>query len=193
MSKQIKQMQMDALSETFRGVRDLVVLSVTKLNAGADNALRQTLRKKNIHLELVKNSLTRRVFQELDLHVSADSPFWQGPTALAWGARSIAELSRSVDAELRAPKTGAQYKDKVTVKGAIAEGQVVTFQQAIEMPTREEAIGQILNMILGAGGAIAALLTGPASQVASQIQKKAEEPEPEAPPEGAAPPAPPAG
>ena len=39
MSKQVKQMQMDALAAEFKGVRDLVVLSVSGLSAGADNRL----------------------------------------------------------------------------------------------------------------------------------------------------------
>ena len=87
----------------------------------------------------------------------------------------------------------ATYKDKVTVKGAVVEGQKITFQQALEMPTREEAIGQIIGMIVGVGGALAGLLTGPASQVASQIQTIAErKPEEggaaEAPAAGEAPP-----
>jgi len=174
MSKVIKQMEMTALQDAFRDVRDMVVLSIKGLSCQADNQLRSALRKKNIRIQVVKNSLTRKVFHDLGMDFGSDSPFWQGPTALAWGAASIAELSRSVDAELRAPKTVAQYRDKVTVKGAVAEGQVVTFQQAIEMPTREEAVAQILAMILGPGSAIAGALTGPAAQVASQIQKIAE-------------------
>jgi hypothetical protein len=56
----------------------------------------------------------------------------------------------------------------------VVEGQQITFQQALEMPTREEAIGQIIGMVVGVGSAIAGLLTGPVSQVASQIQTIAE-------------------
>jgi large subunit ribosomal protein L10 len=194
MSKFIKQMEMDTLRANFQGVRDLVVLSIKGLTCQADHTLRANLRKKKIRLQVIKNSLTRKVFGELGLEVGPDSPYWRGPTTLAWGAGSLAELSRALDAELKAPKTGAQYKDKVTAKGAIAEGQPVTFQQALEMPTREEAVGQILGMILGAGSAIAGLLTGPAAQVASQIQTISEREPPAdeaaaapAAPEGAAP------
>src|SRR5207253_1728207 len=79
-----------------------------------DNGLRQTLRKKNIHLQVVKNSLTRRVFDEMGLRVNKDSPYWAGPTLMAWGAGSIAELSQALDAELNKGKGAAQFKDKVT-------------------------------------------------------------------------------
>jgi large subunit ribosomal protein L10 len=170
MSKVIKQMQMDALRATLGEVRDAVVLSIQGLNCQLDGALRATLRKKNIRMQVVKNSLTRRVFDDLGIRIGADSPVWAGPTTLAWGTASIAELSRAIDEELKKSKNAAAYKDKVKVKTAIAEGQLVSFDLALKMPTRQEAIAQIVATILGPGSAIAGCLTGPISQVASQIQ-----------------------
>jgi large subunit ribosomal protein L10 len=177
MSKVIKQMEMDSLRNTFGEVRDAVVLSVTGLNCQLEGSLRATLRKKNIRLKMVKNSLTRRVFDEIGIRIGADSPMWVGPTTFAWGANSVAELSRAIDEELKKSKNAAAYKDKVNIKGAIAEGQTISFEQALSMPTREEAIAQIIGMILGPGSAIAGCLTGPISQVASQIQTLSEKTE----------------
>src|SRR5688572_19750901 len=98
MSKQIKQMEMDAMKNTFQDVRDLVVLSMTGFNSQTDNQLRLALRKKNIRLQVVKNSLTRKVFQELGINVGdKGNPYWEGPTVLAWGGSSVAELSREVE------------------------------------------------------------------------------------------------
>jgi large subunit ribosomal protein L10 len=181
MSKVIKQMEMDALRNTFEKVRDAVVLSVKGLNCQLEGSFRATLRKKNIRLKMVKNSLTRRVFDDLGIRLGADSPMWIGPTAFAWGAGSVAELSRAIDEELRRSKNAAAYRDKVNVKGALADGQVISFDQALTMPTREEAIAQIIGMILGPGSAIAGCLTGPVSQVASQIQTISEKKEEETP------------
>ena len=87
MSKVIKQMEMDSLRDTFKGVRDLVVLSTSKLSCLGEYTLRASLRKKNIRLQVVKNSLTRKVFREMNIHVADDSPYWQGPTLLALGRR----------------------------------------------------------------------------------------------------------
>ena len=189
MSKVIKQMEMDALKKTFGEVRDLVLLSVKGLSCGSESGLRTALSKKKIRLKVVKNSLTRRVFGEMGFGIPADSPFWAGPTMLAFAhGSSIAEISRAVEAEVQKGKTAAQYKDKVTIKGAIADGQPVTFEAATKMPTRLEAIGQIVGMILGAGSAIAGCLVGPSGQVASQIESKTKEEEGAAA-EGAAAPA----
>jgi large subunit ribosomal protein L10 len=183
MSKEIKQLQLTAIQNTFNGVRDVVVMSVRGLDCHADQALRTALRKKNIRMQVVKNTLTRKVFGEMGIAVDGNPRYWSGPTTLAWGAPgiSIAEVSRAIEAELKNVKTAASYKDKVGVKGAFAEGQPVTFDVALKMPTRLEAIGQIVGMIIGPGSAIAGCLTGPASQIASQIQTISEKTEEAAP------------
>ena len=62
-----------------------------------------------------------------------------------------------------------------------AEGQAVPFARALTMPTRKEAIGEVLAALLGGGGAIAGCLTGPASQLAGvlvAIEEKAKGGEP---------------
>ncbi len=110
MSKVIKQMEMDALKKTFQDVRDMVILSVQGLNCQADHGLRSAMRKKHIRLQVVKNSLTRRVFNELGLKLGDDSPIWIGPTMLAWGTDSLGELSRAIEGELRNPKLAPVYR-----------------------------------------------------------------------------------
>jgi len=176
MSKVIKQLEMDALKNTFQDVRDLVVLSIKGVDCQADNKLRLTLRKKNIRLQVVKNSLARRVFDDLGIKVGGDSGYWAGSTVMAWGANSVAELSRALDSEIQdLLKKNPKLKDRVQVKGAIAEGQPITFQQAKDMPTRPEAIGTIISMMLGPVSQIISQITSPGAQVASQIDKKTKE------------------
>jgi len=120
----------------------------------------------------------------MGLKVPADSPFWTGPTTMAFGGSSLGELSREIDTELRNPKKKALYTDKVVVKGAIADGQPIAFDVAKRMPTRQEAIASVLQAILSGGSNIAGALTGPAAQVASQVQKISEKKEEGAPAAG---------
>ncbi|MFO0878289.1 MAG: 50S ribosomal protein L10 [Gemmataceae bacterium] len=181
MSKVIKQMELDDLRSTFKDVRDLVVLSTEKLDSLGDYTLRKTLRAQKIRLKVVKNTLTRKVFKENNFSIPDNSDYWKKPTTLAFGPGSIAQVSKAIDAELRNPKLAAMYKDKVVVKGAIADGQPVTFDVAKSMPTREDLIAQIVGMILGPGSAIAGCLTGPAASVASQIATLADKKEEDAP------------
>src|SRR3954454_14796419 len=106
MSKKIKQMEMDVLKHTFKDVRDLVVLTVQGLNSQIDNSLRLTLRKKNIRLQVVKNSLAKRVFGEMGLDAGQ---VWEGPTMVAWGSTSLSDLSKELETEF---KKGAGDKNK---------------------------------------------------------------------------------
>lgn len=164
MSKKIKQLEMDALKATFQGVQDLVVLTSSGVDATADNQMRLGLRKKNIRLQVVKNSLARRVFDEMGLR---GSKFWEGPTAVAWGAGSLSELSRELDAILK-------KNDRIKVKGALAEGQEVTFQQALAMPTRAEAIGRVVGLVQSPAARLLGQILSPAGRVVAQIKTVAE-------------------
>jgi large subunit ribosomal protein L10 len=181
MSKVIKQMQIDALKSTFGAAKDYVVLNIVGLNAIADNQFRATLRKKNVRLLQVKNSLARLAFKDLGIDIGTDSPYWKGSTTFAWGATSVAELSQSIDAELDNPKTKAQYKDKVKIKGAIAEGTLISFASAKTRPTRQQAIARVVMLALAPAARIAGQIIGPASQVAGQIKQISEKKEEAAP------------
>jgi ribosomal protein L10 len=127
---------------------------------------------------MVKNSLARRVFDELGIKVAADSPYWVGTTWIAWGPESVAELSKELDRQVL---RNAQLKDKVKVKGAIAEGNAVPFSVALTLPTRTEAIGAVLAALLGPASQIVSQIIGPANQIASQVQTVSEKAAPEAP------------
>jgi large subunit ribosomal protein L10 len=160
----------------------MVILSVKGVNALVDGQFRTALRKKKIRLQVVKNSYTRRVFKEMGLSLPDDSPVWSGTTVLAWGAGSVSELSRSIDAELKDVKKGPQYKDKVTIKGAIADGEAITFEQAKTRPTREEAIARVISLAMSPAANIVGALKGPASGVAGQVKTISEKKEETAPP-----------
>ena len=173
MSKLVKQMEYAALEQTFSGVRDLVLLSPSKIDSGTDYNFRKQLRDKKVRVQMVKNSLVRRVFEANG--VKLDDKVWAGTTLVAWGADSIKDLSKAVDGLIKEiEKKDPKQKDKLKVKTAVADGQPVPMATALTMPTRLEAIGEIIGMILGPASAIAGCLTGPAAQVASQIATIAE-------------------
>jgi large subunit ribosomal protein L10 len=184
MSKVIKQMEMTALRESFGKVRDLIVLRIQGLNCVQDGQLRAALRKKKVRLKVVKNSLTRKVFGEIGLRVPDDSPFWVGPTTLAWGGDSIAELSQAIDGELKGPKTASLYKDKVVPKGAIADGLPISFDKALTMPTRAGALARVAMLALAPASRLVGQLRAAGANLASQIKSLSEKKD-----EAAAPPA----
>jgi large subunit ribosomal protein L10 len=167
MSKKIKQMQMDTLKSTFQGVRDLVMMSVIGMGGTPNNQLRLTLRKKNIRMQVVKNSLAKRVFDEMGIPLSG---IWEGTTTLAWGGTSVADLCKELDTLLK-------KNDKVKFKGVVADGQQITFEQGLKMPTRAEAIGRVVMLAMAPARRLASQILGPASQVAGQIKSLKDKPE----------------
>lgn len=168
MSKAVKQMELDSLSKTFQGVRDMVLLSSDKVGSQLDHTFRKTLREKKVRLQMVKNSLARKVFESGGIKL--DDKVWTGTTLVAWGADSIKDLSKAVDALIKdVVKKNPKDDKKFQIKTAVADGISVPMSVAMTMPTRLEAIGEIIGMILGPASEIVSALTGPAAQVASQI------------------------
>lgn len=172
MSKLVKKMEIDSLKKRFDGVRDIVVLSAEKINSQQTALLRNTLSKQQIRLTMVKNSLIRKVLGEAGIQV--DQNAWNGPTYLAYGAENIKALSTSIEQFITDFEKDAKQKDKIKVKTAIADGQEVTFEQAKKMPTRQEAIGELVGLLLAPFMELTAQLVGPGSQLASQIQQISE-------------------
>jgi len=166
MSKKIKEMELNALRATFKGVKDLVLLEPLKLDSAADFEMRKKLRDKKIRVKMVKNSLVKKVFDENGVKVDAGS----GPTLLCWGADSIKELSTAVDGILKDLKKDPKAPEKIKVKTAVAEGAPVTWEVAKTLPTRQEAIGGVLAAVLGPGSQIAGCLIGPANQLAGVLK-----------------------
>jgi large subunit ribosomal protein L10 len=165
MSKVIKQMEMDALNATFKDVRDMVLLSVTGLNSIADNQIRLGLRKKGIRMQIVKNSLAQKVFDGMGVKITKG---WDGSTLVAWGTASIAELSKEIEGLVK------KYEKNYKVKTAVAEGEEITFADALKRPTREAAIARVIGLALSPASNLVSAILGPASSLSSQIKSISE-------------------
>jgi ribosomal protein L10 len=179
MSKKIKELELNALRATFRGVRDYVILEPVKVDAATDFEFRRRLREKKARAQVVKNTLIRKVFTENGIAVDG----WSGPALLVWGANNVKELSTTVEGLLRDLKKDPKAPDKFKVRTAVADGESISLEDAKTRPTREEAIGGVLAALLGPGSQVAGCLTGPAGQLAGILQAIEEK----KPGEGAAP------
>jgi len=183
MSKVIKQMQMDALKDTFGSVRDLVLLNVVGLGAIPDNKVRLDLRKKGIRLQMVKNSLARKVFADMGVTIGKG---WEGATTVAWGGTSAAQLAKEIKA------VQAKHDKFIKVKTGVADGQQIAFDVMVELPTREQAIGAVIALALSAGSRLVGAILAPGGQLASQVKTLSEKKEEAAAEPASSPPAEPA-
>ena len=188
MSKKIKELELNNLRATFKGVKDMVLLEPLKLDSATDYDMRKKLREKKIRVKMVKNSLVKKVFDENGVAVDPGA----GPTLLVWGGESVKELSTAVDAILKDLKKDPKAPLRLKEKTAVSEGQPITLEAGKNIPTRKEAIGAIVAAFMGPAQAIAGCLVGPANNIAG-ILKAIEEKVPAAGGEAAAAPAPAAG
>ena len=181
MSKKIKELELNDLRKTFKGVRDFVLLQPLKLDSAADYTLRKGLREKKIRVKMVKNSFVKKVFDENGVKVDPGA----GPTLLCWGADSPKALGTAVEAMLRQLRPDPKQPEKIKPKTGVADGEAMPLAELAKIPTRAEAIGAIVSAILGPGAAIAAALTAPGAQLAGilkAIEEKKGEGAPAAPP-----------
>jgi large subunit ribosomal protein L10 len=168
MSKQVKKLLMDDMRKSFDGVRDVLVISVNGVDGIQNNQMRQALRQKNIRVQVVKNSLTKRLFGEMGLGPAAQ--FLEGPSAVAWGGQTIVDLAKEIT------DWSAKIK-KLEIKGGATSGLPLTAAQVTalsKLPSREELVARVVMLALSPARRVASLLASPAGRIASQLKTKSE-------------------
>lgn len=175
MSKQIKKMQMDALSASLGEHKDMVLLSMSGVPAKDENAMRLALRKKNVRLQLVKNALAKRVLKDKGF-AGLDS-YLNGPTVIAHpitaSGGGVSEVAKELEAYIK------KFSKQISAKIALAEGSLVDYATAKSMPTRAEALSTLAGTILGPGKQLAAAIVGPGRKLGGAIKSLEEKGKPD--------------
>jgi large subunit ribosomal protein L10 len=170
MSKFVKDLITRDLQSRLQGVDDALLVDVIGLENNKNVALRQRLRKKNIHLLVVKNSLARRATEGTRLAPAFDSA--GGTLALIWGGDDIIALAK----EVISIAEDKQY-EKFLPKGGVIDGQPLAGDQikaVSRWPTRLEQLSILSGQILSPGSKLSSQLLGAGAKLASQIKKKSE-------------------
>jgi large subunit ribosomal protein L10 len=165
MSKQVKEMILRDYQARIGDTQDAVVVSLAGINALATHKIRTNLAKKQMKVTIVRNSLFRKMVDESSL--KALQPVLKGPSAVIYGGASVVEVAREIVASL---------KDfpKIELKGAVLDGQLFQGEDGVKalskFPTREEALGQTVGLLLGPAKKLAAQIKGPGSNIAGIIK-----------------------
>jgi large subunit ribosomal protein L10 len=168
MSKYVKEMMMDQLRADLGESRSMLILDFKGLDAISEHQFRTDLRKKSIRVRTLKNTLARRVFDEIG--VDGLSRYLEGPSVLVWGGVGVAELAKEISGQVKKLK-------KPEIKGGAVDGVVIGPEQVediTKLPSREELIGRIAAMALAPVQRIVSLANAPIGAVASQLQSIAE-------------------
>ena len=183
MSKTVKELVVSDLKRQLSGVGDALLVNVVGLDSIRTSKLRKELRKKNIQLEVVKNSLARRATEGTPL--AAAFVGVEGTLAIVWGADDIVALAKEI-----ARLTEAKEFEGFTARGGALDGAKLTAEevkQVSKWPTRQEQLSILLGQILAPGAILAGQLSAAGGVLAGQIKQRADDLEKAAPAEGAAP------
>jgi large subunit ribosomal protein L10 len=172
MSKKVKSLIEKELKTKLGDIDGVAVLNPRGLDATKNNALRRKLHAKGAKMSVVKNTLAKRAVGEGKL--KGFDKLLDGPSAVIYGNVSIAQIARLLLDEKKAD-------DKLDLRGIFFDGELYAGEKGIEqvskLPTREEAIGQVVALILSPGKNLGGLFKGQAGKVAAlvkAVEEKAE-------------------
>ena len=166
MSKKVKAMIEHDLGLKFDGLEGLAVINPRGLAATKTNVLRRQLREAGLTMTVVKNTLAKRAAGEGKL--KGFDALLDGPSALVYGKTAgIATIARLLIEEKK-------KDEKLDIRGMFFDGEVYLGEDGIKkvskLPTREEAIGLLVGLILSPGSTIGGALKGPAGVMAGIIK-----------------------
>ena len=188
MSKYVKEMMMDQLKTELDGDKSVLILDLKGLDAITEYQFRRDLRKKSIKMRVLRNTLARRVFE--DMGIGGLSRFLEGPSVAVWGGAGVAELAKEISDQVKKLK-------KPEIKGGSVDGTVIGPDQVADitkLPSREALIGRVVSLALSPVTRVVSLANAPASGLLGQLKTLSEgapasEGEAEAPSEAEAEPA----
>lgn len=170
MSKRVKTLVMNEISQRFGDTKDFLVLDASKITAVKVNKLRLRAEKLGIKMLAVKNTLANKALS--DLGVTTLGPVLTGPCALVWGGADIVALSKEI-AKWAKEK---DHKD-LKIKGGTLDG-VTLDEKGVDALSKSagkpELLGRILSQIRSPGANLAAALLGPGGYLAGQVKAVSE-------------------
>jgi len=173
MSKPVKNLIVSAYEEEFEGLDGAVVIDIRGVDSNTNNAIRQELRKKQIHVTVVRNALARKALADSKLAGLFEA--LRGPSALVYGAESVVDVARSI-------MEWAKKIEKLDVKGAVLDGEYFDGAAGVKrlstFPTREEALAKAVQIILSPGGTLLGAVKGPGGKllgIVKEIQTRLED------------------
>lgn len=170
MSKKVKSLIERDIKNRLGEIDSLAVINPRGIDAIKNNQIRRRLREKGLRMVVVRNAMARRALAESKLK-GFDS-LLEGPSAVIYGKTSIATIARAL---LDEKKTN----ENIELRGMFFDGEVYAGEAGVKklstMPTREEAIGTIVTLLVSPGRKLAGLLKGPGGRLGGLLKTIEEE------------------
>ena len=150
----------------FDDITDALIIDIRGIDANENNKLRVDLFDKDIHITVLKNSLARTAFKGTNLEVLTTT--LTGPTALVFGGDSVVDVARNL-------VEWAKKVKKLDLKAAILDGELFEGADGVKrlsnFPTKEEAQGTVVQLVLSPAGNLVKAATSPGSNLLGIIKE----------------------
>ncbi|MEM8874761.1 MAG: 50S ribosomal protein L10 [Planctomycetota bacterium] len=168
MSKRIKALIESEYHDEFTGIDSVAVVNPRGIPANDTNKLRGKLSEAGVKMRVVKNTLARRAASETSL--DGFDTLLDGPSALVYPTDPNVAISAVARALVDAKKEiGTLEFRGVFFDGAIFEGDA-GMTQVSKLPTREEAIGNVVTAALSPARNLVGAIAAPGSNVAGILK-----------------------
>jgi len=191
MSKKVKSLIEKETANRLDGIEAVGVFNPRGIGAIANNQMRRRFREANLRMTVVKNTLAARATATSKL--KGFESLLEGPSALVYGKGvGVSAIARAILAEKKLLEDNKA--PLFELRGAFFDGEVYVgdegMEKASKLPTREEAIANVIAAMLGPGRKLAAALKGPGGAlggILKTIEEKGGAAAPDAGGEAAAP------
>jgi large subunit ribosomal protein L10 len=173
MSKPIKEMIVADYQKRFVDIDGALVIDIRGMTSNDNNTMRAGLFDKNVRVTVIKNTLAKKALAGTPLE--AIGPALEGPSALAYGTGSVVDVARAI-------VDWSKKLKHLTLKGAVLDGQYFDGKEGVkrlsEFPTKAEAQGRVVQLVLSPAGNLVRAATSPGSNIlgiVKEIQTRLEE------------------
>lgn len=160
-----KQSTVDALVKEFTGASTIYLVNFEKVTVGKDNALRKVLRQKGVKYRAVKNTLLKRVLDQLGYKGFDDALI--GASAILVAPQDDPMLPAREIVEFQKTNPDLMPAKKIHFEGDILPGSELA--NIAKMPGRKELLAQIVMAILSPGSRI----VGAVKALEEKLEKEA--------------------
>ena len=141
-SRETKQNDLTALTESLSSSKSAMVVSFTKLSVTKDQEFRSSLRDAGAKYQVVKNTLARIAVRGTQFEDATEH--FKGVTALAWTDGDPVVLSKAISKFMK------DNADIYTFKTGVVDGRLIDLKQLTtiaNLPSKEELISKLLWVI----------------------------------------------
>jgi large subunit ribosomal protein L10 len=166
MSKQVKNLITKELTDRLGKLDGVGVINPRGIGGIKSNQLRRRLREKGMTMTVVKNTLAKKSVEGKKLQ--GFDKLLDGPSAVIYGP------SASISAVARTLLDEKKDNDTLELRGIFFDGEIYAGEdggkKVSTLPTREEAIGNLVGLILGPGSRLACVLKSPGGQLGALLK-----------------------